>query len=326
LEVSDSVPLESMPTHHRPRVSIVMANYNYAQFVGQAIESVQRQDYRDWELIVVDDGSTDGSRDIIAGYLSDSRIRFRPVDHLGQAGAKNAGLEWCRGPLIAFLDADDLWEPQKLSRQVDLFERDPTLGLVCTGRRFINPEGRQVEGVSLPLRRGWVVEHLLRDNFVCFSSAMVRAFALNHVGWFDPTIDLAIDYDLWLRLAVHYRFDFVDQPLVWYRCGHGNLSRRVKERLQVATLILRRFLQHEGHRIDRSVVAEAQAAIWHHLGLAFRSQAPWESARWLLRSVGAKPGRLATWRSLASLLIPSSGRRFLRRLVGTNPDWENVYN
>jgi glycosyltransferase involved in cell wall biosynthesis len=302
-----------------------MANYNYARFVGQAIESVLRQSYPDWELIIVDDGSTDGSRGIIESYQCDRRLRFRPVEHLGQAGAKNAGLEWCRGSLIAFLDADDIWEPDKLARQVALFDDDPTLGLVCSGRRLIDAEGKFVDRPPTLLHRGWVLTELLRDNFVCFSSAIVRALALDHVGWFDPSIDLAIDYDLWLRLAAHYRFDFVPEPLVRYRCGHGNLSSRVGERLKIACLLVQRFLQREPDRIPPSVGVDTLAATWHHLALALRPVSRSESARWLIRSLRLRPGRWATWRSLASLALPYHGRRWMRKILGRNADWEQAY-
>lgn len=324
--MNDQLCLEPTTSPKTPRVSIVMANYNYARFLPQAIESVQKQSFGDWELIVVDDGSTDESRQVIESYLTDRRIRFRPVEHLGQAGAKNAGLEWCRGPLIAFLDADDVWHPEKLARQVERFDRDPSLGLVCTRRRWIDPDGRELNGrCDAPLHRGQVLSELLRDNFVCFSSAMVRRLVLEHVGWFDPITDLAIDYDLWLRVATHYRFDYVDEPLVLYRCGHGNLSKRVGERLQIATLILRRFVHRDGHRVAVSEIAEAQAATWHHLGIAYRPHSLRQSARWLCRSLRAQPRRRATWRSLASLLVPYRMRRWVRRVLRRDADWEEAY-
>src|SRR5262245_11504432 len=112
-----------------PRVSIVMANYNYGRYLREAIDSVRAQTYSDWELVLVDDGSTDDSRQIIQSYLSDERIRFLPVKHLGQSAAKNVGIMLCRGEFIAFLDADDVWATTKLEKQLHLFESNPALGV-----------------------------------------------------------------------------------------------------------------------------------------------------------------------------------------------------
>src|SRR5262245_43125115 len=127
-----------------PRVSVVMANFNYARYLRAAIDSVLNQTLRDLELIVVDDGSTDDSRSIIESYLADSRVRFAPVNHLGQPGAKNTGIELARAPLIAFLDADDIWHLDKLEKQVALFDRDSTLGVVYSRRVLIDEKDNEL--------------------------------------------------------------------------------------------------------------------------------------------------------------------------------------
>ena len=266
-----------------PRVSVVMANYNYARYLRAAIDSVLAQTMGDLELIVVDDGSTDGSRLIIESYHSDPRVRFRPVEHLGQPGAKNAGIEWARGPLVAFLDADDVWHSEKLAKQIALFDRDPALGVVYSRRTLIDEAGGELPCTQLPLHRGEVLATMFRDNFVCFSSAVVRRLVFEHLGGFDPISDLAIDYDLWLRVAVHYRFDYVDEPLVRYRCGHGNLSRRVGERLKTALLMMRRFLARGRHQLPAAAVRHSLAETYCHFGLALRPYSPRASLRWFVR-------------------------------------------
>src|SRR5579864_1281079 len=209
-----------------PRVSISMANYNYGRFLKAAIDSVLRQTVSDWELIIVDDGSTDDSREVIQPYLADPRISFHPLRHLGQAKAKNAGIDMGCGEFTAFLDADDLWAPTKLEKQLALFNREPDLGLVYTRRTLIDETGKELPFRQPKLPRGQVLQDLLSDNFICFSSVVVRREVLEHVGTFDPGLDLAIDYDLWLRIAKHYAMDYVDESLTHYRTGHGNLSRR----------------------------------------------------------------------------------------------------
>src|SRR5262249_38289893 len=105
-----------------PRVSVVIANYNYGRYLAAAVESVIAQTFHNWELIVVDDGSTDASLAVVEPHTADSRVHVLRVNHLGQPGAKNAGITAARGEIIAFLDADDLWHPQKLEQQLALME------------------------------------------------------------------------------------------------------------------------------------------------------------------------------------------------------------
>lgn len=305
-----------------PRVSVVMANYNYARFLRAAIDSVLNQTLRDLELIIVDDGSTDESRSIIESYLSDSRVRFVPVDHLGQPGAKNTGIDLARAPLVAFLDADDIWEFSKLEKQTTTFDRDPTLGVVYSRRRLIDENGNELPYRQPMLYRGDVLPHIFRDNFVCFSSAVVRRLVFEHLGRFDPSIDLAIDYDFWLRVAAHYRFDYVDEPLVRYRCGHGNLSRRVGERLKTALLLMRRFLNRGGReKMLADSIHHSLAETFCHLGISLRPFDPPASTKWFLRSLSQDVKHRPAWRGLAKAMLP--GR--IRRLLANRHDWESAY-
>jgi glycosyltransferase involved in cell wall biosynthesis len=307
-----------------PRVSISMANYNYGRYIEAAIDSVLRQTFADWELIVVDDGSTDDSRQIIARYLADRRISFHPLSHLGQVKAKNTGIELCRGELIAFLDADDLWAPTKLEKQLVLFSRQSELGLVYTRRTLIDENGNELPFRQPKLPRGMVLEDLLRDNFICFSSVLVKRQVLEHVGTFDPGLDLAIDYDLWLRVAKHYTMDFVDEPLTQYRTGHGNLSRRLGERLKTALCIMRRFLERYGgnHHVNEALAHRSFAQTCCSMALALRPYTARQSAGWFLRALWRQPHHMAAWRGLASLLFSSRLRRWLRR---SGIDWEQAY-
>lgn len=307
-----------------PRVSVVMANYNYGRYLRSAIDSVLRQTMGDLELIVVDDGSTDNSSEIIKSY-DDPRLKYAFVRHLGQPGAKNTGIDQARAPLIAFLDADDVWRRRKLEKQLALFDRDPKLGVVYSRRLLISSTGRPIEYQQPALHRGHVLPQMVRDNFVCFSSAVVRRMVLDHLGRFDTSIDLAIDYDLWLRVADHYRFDYVDEPLVRYRTGHGNLSQRVGERLKTALLLLRRFERRGGpDRIPQRQWRKAQADTACHMGVATRVHNSWEGLRWYGRSLAHDWRHIAAWRGLASCLIPQPVRQRLRRMLG-KADWEQAY-
>ena len=306
-----------------PAVSVVTATHNYGRFLRGAVESVLAQTFGDFELIVIDDGSTDATPRIVRPYLNDSRVRYLRTAHRGQAAAKNAGVELASAPLIAFLDGDDIWLPTKLERQVALFQADPDLGVVYARRWLIDEQGRHLEYEQPSLYRGLVLEALFRTNFVCFSSAVVRRSVLEESGAFDEGLALAIDYDLWLRVALRHRFDFVDEPLVEYRTGHASLSCRTEERLATVTRIMQRFLDDLGGRgmLDPTIIRRAQAETCYHIGLARRRSSRFAAVPWYLRALLLSPRYGLAWRGLASLPLPEAARRFLRRILGRPEDW-----
>jgi glycosyltransferase involved in cell wall biosynthesis len=306
-----------------PTVSVVIATYNYARFLPQALDSVLRQTFQDFEVIVLDDGSTDGTDAVVARYLGDKRIRYRRAQHLGQPRAKNAGLREAHGRLIAFLDADDAWLPTKLERQVNLFRRDRGLGVACTDRRWVNEQGFEVRTPHVALYRGYVLRQLFRYNFVCFSSSMVHRRVFQDVGAFDERLELAIDYDLWLRAARRYRFDYVDEALVNYRVGHANLSRRLEERLRTILRIRRHFLDELGGRLllPGRLVRRASAEAYSALGLVVRDRSRLTALGWYGRALASAPLHGLAWKGLASLLLPESSRRLVRRALGKPIDW-----
>lgn len=306
-----------------PAVSVVMATYNYGRFLGGAVESVLGQTFGDFELIVVDDGSSDDTAAVLRPYLADPRVRGYRLDHLGQPAAKNVGIRLARAPLIAFLDADDLWLPAKLERQLACFQADPSLGLVCARTLWIDETGIPLERKQPTLYRGNVLDELFVDNFVCFSSAMVRAKVLHEVGLFDESLPLAIDYDLWLRVAASHRFDYVDEPLVKYRTGHASLSRRQEERLETVKRIMRRFLDEHGGRVlvDPAMARRAWAETHLHLGLVRRRRSRLAALPCYLRALALAPGWGTAWRGLVSLPLPERVRCWYRVARGRPADW-----
>src|SRR6266852_742264 len=255
-----------------PAVSVVVATYNYGRFLAGALDSALGQTIRDLEVIVVDDGSTDDTAEVMTPYLRDQRVRYERTNHVGQPAAKNLGIQSARARLIAFLDADDLWLPEKLAKQLALLEADPTLGVIYSRRLLIDEQGMALEYEQPVLHRGRVLNAMFRTNFVCFSSALVHRRVFKHIGLFDESLKLAIDYDLWLRAATWYGFDYVDEPLVKYRTGHANLSQRTEERLMAVYGIMRRFHdREEGKRcLSPSAVRDAQAETCYHIALACR--------------------------------------------------------
>jgi glycosyltransferase involved in cell wall biosynthesis len=309
-----------------PAVTVVVTSFNYGRYVAAALESVRAQTMADFECVIVDDGSIDDSVAVIESFLSDPRFRLVNQQNRGVSHARNVGIGLAGAPFVAFLDADDLWRPEKLQRQLDRFRTEPALGVVYTRRTIIDGASipkPNTDGVS---PQGQIVGPLFQQNFVCFSSAMVRTDAAARVGGFDERLGLAVDYDFWLRVARHYPFGVVDEPLVAYRVGHGaNLSRRQRERYHVALYVMRRFEKHfdaMANRLAPAEVVRAEAETFAHLGILSRGSSRRSELGWLFRALRTEPGYGPAWRALAAALAPAALRRWVRRLRGTSGEWE----
>ena len=295
-----------------PAVSVVMAAKNYARFLPAAVESVLAQTVADWELVIVDDGSTDSTPAAVKPYLSDRRIRYFRSDRLGQPRAKNLGAGLARADVIAYLDADDAWLPTKLDKQLALLDSRPEVGVCFCRRMLIDEAGTPRPATDPPPPRGRVAEPMFVRNFVCFSSAVVRRSVLDQVGGFDPRWDLAIDYDLWLRAARHTEFDFVDEELVLYRTGHGNLSQKLSDRVATAVSIMTRHADRLGlaAELPRSVVADGFASTCRTLGYVLRPSEPLTAAKWYWKALTWPGRRRLAAKGLAACGVTwASGRR-----------------
>jgi glycosyltransferase involved in cell wall biosynthesis len=218
--------LEHMITSPKqPLVSVIIPTYNNAHFLCASLDGILNQTFRDFEIIVVDDGSTDDTETIVQPYLDSIRF-FRKVNG-GPATARNLGIKNSTGEFIAFLDADDLWLKTKLELQVNHLQDNPRVGLVFTDAVRFDAEGnfrpsfRETYGY-VPSEK--IFEQLLFNHFIALPSVMVRRRCLDDVGWFDESLTGAEDYNLYLRLARKYEFGFLDKVLVHIRLHGASLS------------------------------------------------------------------------------------------------------
>lgn len=203
-----------------PAVSVVIAARNDGRYLGSALGSVQRQTFSDWECLLVDDGSTDNTAEIVRPFLADNRFRLIRCEWVGQARSKNLAFHLTSAPLIAPLDGDDAWMPAKLERQVRLLRAQPNVGVVFTHRFLMDFAGAILPAPRRRFHRGMIFNELIVGDDVCYSSTMIRREILETVGAFDERLELGIEVDLWLRVARHYEFDFIDEALVKHRTGH----------------------------------------------------------------------------------------------------------
>jgi len=210
-----------------PTVTIVIATYNRAHLIGGATRSVLHQSYQDFELIVVDDASTDHTEEVVARF-NDKRIRYlRHEQNKGVAAARNSGIEIARGKYIAFLDSDCEWLPQKLQRQMDVFgELSTHVGVVYTDLFTVSESGtkRHWHSPRIMPEDGTVYEDMLANRLVgiCMPSVVTRRECLAKVGLFDPQFRRLEDGDLYIRLSKHYLFYHIGEPLlIHYGIGKG---------------------------------------------------------------------------------------------------------
>lgn len=219
-----------------PSVSVILTTYNRKAFVTEALESVLHQDFTDYEIIVIDDGSTDGTETVISNYKG---VRYVYQKNQGVSHARNQGLSLAQGKFVCFLDSDDLWLPKKLSTQVTVMQKNPEAKVTYTDEIWIR-KGRRVN----PMRKhqkysGRIFEKCLARCIISPSSVMITREVFDHVGLFDTSLPVCEDYDLWLRIASRFPVLFINQKIIIKRGGHEDqLSHRLwgNDRFRVRAL------------------------------------------------------------------------------------------
>ena len=198
-----------------PKVSVIIPTYNRKDYLSNSVGSVLEQTFQDFELIISDDASTDSTRQYVES-LSDPRIIYIFNEtNRGVAETRNNALKIARGKYVAFLDDDDEWLPEKLRMQVELIERKPLrVGAIYTGVTTFDVNRNHLTSVSVPEFRGNILNDLLTDNFLATSSILIRKSSFDRVGFFDTEFKGISDFDMWIRIAGDFDFDYIKDPLV----------------------------------------------------------------------------------------------------------------
>jgi glycosyltransferase involved in cell wall biosynthesis len=228
-----------------PTVSVVIPTYNRVQSLQEAIQSVLDQTYQDFEVIVVDDGSTDGTNEMVKKMADPSgHIRYIHQGNQGVSAARNYGIQEARGKYIAFLDSDDLFLPNKLEYQVGYLDNNSSVGLVHSS--FINVDVHNNEiGITKARLQGHVYKKCLFGCAMMPSMVMIRSGVFEKVGRFDEELRIGEDTDLWIRIARHFKIGAISAPLVKYRVHQGNPHRDPDILDKVYWHITRKQLTHE---------------------------------------------------------------------------------
>lgn len=208
-----------------PKVSVIIPAYNAMTFLPETVESVLNQTFTDFEVIVVNDGSSDNVEQWLS-EIKDPRVRLISQKNQGVSQARNTGILNSRGMYIAFLDADDLWEPTKLEKQVRCLDENAEIGLVDTWIYLIDERGDILFPTGFSYEPGNVWKQLLEQNIVlCGSTPMVRRCCFDTVGLFDRELHGAEDWYMWTCIAAHYSFQILKEPLVRYRQHFSSASK-----------------------------------------------------------------------------------------------------
>jgi glycosyltransferase involved in cell wall biosynthesis len=289
-----------------PLVSVVVPTYNGLQYVHEAISSALAQDFTDHEVIVVDDGSTDGTAEVVERQFPG--IRVLKQRNRGAAAARNAGVRLARGRYVAFLDDDDAWEPTKLSSQVSLFRSRPELAMVFTNWRAIREDG-----VPVPLRdRGFLLKGDMVKNIFLYSgvatpTVMVKKEVLIHAGLFDEGLHIGEDDNMWMRIALDWPVGHVSDVLVRVRVRSGSVSHDgatffhgVQQHLEVMQRSYPRLWEHLGSKALRS----KQCTIHRIAGYYYFERGDLRQARRHLRASLRNAPTMASLRLLAMALLP----------------------
>ena len=224
-------------------ISVIIPTYNRVLMIRRAIESVLAQSYQNFEIIVADDGSTDDTKEVLSGYINSGKIKYIFQNNAGPGAARNAGIEHAKGELVAFLDSDDEWAPDKLEKQIKIFESRGENIAVFSNVEYINENNEKTGELFSKARpyEGKIVKRLLADNFIATSSVIAPKSLIIKAGGFATNRKLfAIgeDHLLWLKIADETEFYFVNEPLVKYHTHGGQI---VNSRFKIASSLFFKF-------------------------------------------------------------------------------------
>ncbi|MDD3150026.1 MAG: glycosyltransferase [Candidatus Gastranaerophilales bacterium] len=205
-------------------VSIIVTTYNRAEYLEECISSIINQTYKNIEILIIDDGSTDNTSDVVKKYF-DSRIKYIYQENSGQNSAKNKGLLASNGQYITILDSDDMILPDKIEKQVEILESNEDVGLVYCGSFIINEKNEIIGQQKIKKHNGNVLNQLLRTNFLYNgSNALFRRDCIEKAGIFEDSINRMTDWFLYLKFAMYFDFYCLDEYLVKYRVHCNNMS------------------------------------------------------------------------------------------------------
>ncbi|MCA9057030.1 MAG: glycosyltransferase [Planctomycetaceae bacterium] len=298
----------SKSTSSAPRVTVIMPVYNGENFIREALDSVFQQTFTDYEVLVVDDGSTDGTRAILESY--GERLQVLQQQNQGHVVARNMAMKVARGEWIAMLDADDIWEDNALEEMLKLADH---ADVVYTARSNFE-DSQRVDDVNFAsgiMPQGDIFEDLLLDNFITHSGVMMKRAVLEQTGGYDTSLKTTCDWELWLRLAAEgHPFAGSPLPLVRYRWRATSHSKNHQQTCIDRVNIVTNALNSErGKQAPSPLRRKSLSAVWATSAWFVAEKDDRTALRWYLKSVQYQPASLRGWKEVTKCCLSLIGLR-----------------
>lgn len=297
----------------KPTISVVIPTHNRAKLLKRAINSVLRQTFEDFELIVVDDASLDNTSEVVES-INDGRIRYvRLEKNSGGPVARNTGIKKARGKFIALLDDDDEWLPNRLELQIEKFESlGKDVGVVYGGFYYVSQDTGEIIGKRLPRYRGDVYTHFLKENFVGSPTLLIRKECFKKAGLFDPELKSSQDWDMWLRIAKYYRFDYVPAVVAKYYVHGHQITFNMKKYISGRKRFVWKYPDiYKNPRILSLHLSQMGL-------LLILSRNAEQGLKYLVESIAMAPLNVENYRKLLELALDSRSVEYIKKILQFN--------
>ncbi len=287
-----------------PLISVITPTYNRADFIGEAVESVLAQTYPHFELLIVDDGSTDNTPEVLQRFNEDERVRLFRQENQGQSIARNVALAEAKGDFICFLDSDNYWPREKLEQQLRIFEQSPEVDVLYGDNVIINETGEETSRKNMARHSGRIAAQMIRDNCVAMNTTMARRRCFDEMGGMSGKRRVADDYDLWLRFSATYEFRYEPEYWAWYRVMDDQISSDKTRRFQVNEDIIHDFRRDYPSALSKAEFDKGFAHFYirkgRYLGSVGQKK---EGLREVMKALRYAPAELNGWRALAAIAL-----------------------
>lgn len=308
-----------------PKVSIIIPCYNASATIWETLDSLYEQTFKNFEIVIVNDGSTDESASIIECYTNkfNRRLNLITQTNQGQTVAKNVGIRNSSGQFIAFLDSDDIWAPEKLECQAFLMQSNLDMGLSYTNAYKINEMGVKTDTITAsPLYRENCFDRLLLRNNIVASSVMIRREMIDQVGFFDESLEACENWDLWIRIAKVAPIDFIDRPLTLYRVHSGNMSKNLDKMYRSRLKLIDKHLPYQNNN-PKLLDQRKNALFFTHINFAkthIENLELKEARHELLQAAKIRPNEIMCYQLYLKSLLGKRVFKFIRRIKGHTPE------